>query len=103
MIDRLMACESLSDGQATYLETLVQLVQAYESTHHAIDVSHMSALEALKHLLVEHGMSASNLAELLDVHTSMGSKILNGERSLTVEHIKKLSRRFRQSPEAFID
>jgi len=48
-------------------------------------------------------MSASDLARLLGVHTSMGSKILKGERSLTIEHVKKLAERFRASLLAFID
>ena len=32
----------------------------------------------------------------------MGSKILNAQRSLTVEHLRKLARRFNVSPELFI-
>ena len=39
-------------------------------------------------------MSASELARLLGIHPSMGSKILKGERSLTVEHLRKLANRF---------
>jgi hypothetical protein len=38
MIDRLMAAGKLTRGQELYLETLVQLVQAYENAHHAIEV-----------------------------------------------------------------
>jgi len=38
MIDRLMASGRLTNGQSLYLETLVQLVQAYEAVNHAIDV-----------------------------------------------------------------
>ena len=34
-------------------------------------------------------MNASDLARLLDVHPSMGSKILRGERSLTVDHLRR--------------
>ena len=37
LVDRLMASGKLSRGQELYLETLVQLVQAYEAEHHAID------------------------------------------------------------------
>jgi antitoxin component HigA of HigAB toxin-antitoxin module len=33
----------------------------------------------------------------------MGSKILKGERSLTVNHLRKLAARFQVSPELFID
>lgn len=102
-IDRLMTVGKLSDGQAVYLETLVQLVQAYEATHHAIDTSDISGLAALKHLLDENDVNGSDLARLLEVHPSMGSKILNGDRALTIEHVKKLAACFKVSPSLFID
>jgi HTH-type transcriptional regulator / antitoxin HigA len=101
MIDRLMAAGKLSGGQALYMETLVQLVQAYESSRHSIDAP--GGLDALKHLMDEHGMNASALARLLGVHPSMGSKILKGERSLTVDHLKRLSTRFKVGPALFME
>lgn len=103
MIDRLMAAGRLSREQSLYLETLVQLVQAYEATHEPIDVAGYSGLAALKHLLAEHSMNASDLARLLKVHASLGSKVLNGDRSLTVDHIKRLSARFSVSPALFFN
>ena len=103
VIDRLMAQGKLTKGQSLYLETLVQLVQAYEAQHHAIDTSDLSGLDSLKHLLQENGMNASDLARLLGVHASMGSKILRGERTLTVDHLKKLASRFKVDPGLFID
>ncbi len=103
MIDRLMANGKLTQGQSAYLETLVQLVQAYEASHHAIDTSGVSGLATLKHLLAENDMKASDLARLLGVHVSMGSKILKGQRSLTIEHVKKLAARFRVNASVFID
>jgi HTH-type transcriptional regulator/antitoxin HigA len=103
IIDRLMAAGKLTKGQALYLETLVQLVAAYEADRHAIDTSELSALDSLKHLLEENGMNASDLARLLGVHASMGSKILRGERSMTVEHVRTLSARFKVNPRLFID
>ena len=103
MIDRLMEAGKLSTGQQIYLETLVQLVEVYEAQHHAIDTSGIGGIESLKHLLDENDMSASDLARLLGVHSSMGSKILKGERSLTVNHLRKLAGRFKVSPELFID
>ena len=104
MIDGLMMARGrLTKGQSLYLETLVQLVQAYEAAHHAIDTSDLSGIDSLKHLLKENGMNATDLARLLGVHASMGSKILKGERALTVEHLRKLSARFKVSPEIFID
>jgi HTH-type transcriptional regulator / antitoxin HigA len=103
IIDRLMATERLTRGQKLYLETLVQLVEAYEARHHAIDTGDLRGVEVLKHLLAENDMNASDLARLLGMHASMGSKILQGDRSLTVEHIRKLAERFKVSPEVFMD
>lgn len=101
MIDRLMASGKLTKGQALYMETLVQLVQVYEAAHHAIDTA--GGLAALKHLMGENTMNASDLARLLGIHASMGSKILKGERALTVGHLKKISARFKVRPEIFMD
>ena len=103
IIDRLMAAGKLTKGQALYLETLVQLVDAYQSDRHPIETSHLSALDSLKYLLKENGMNASDLARLLGVHPSLGSKILRGERSMTVDHVRELSARFKVNPRLFID
>ena len=49
VIDRLMTAVKLTKGQALYLETLVQLVQAYEasaSRHRHVGIS---GLDSLKH------------------------------------------------------
>jgi HTH-type transcriptional regulator/antitoxin HigA len=101
MIDRLTSRRTLTKGQALYLETLVQLVQAYEAKHHPVDT--LRGVETLRHLLDENQMTAADLGRLLGVHASMGSKILKGERSLTVEHIVALSERFAVRPDVFID
>ncbi len=101
MIDRLMASGKLTRGQESYLETLVQLVQAYEASHHAIEAA--KGMDALKHLLTEHSMNASDLARLLGVHTSMGSKILKGDRALTVDHLKLLAAKFKVRADTFLD
>jgi antitoxin component HigA of HigAB toxin-antitoxin module len=42
VVDRLMAVETLTPDQERYLESLVHLVQAYESVHHAIDTANNS-------------------------------------------------------------
>ncbi len=103
MIERILASNKLTKGQAAYLETLVQLVQAYEAAHHAIDTSDISGIATLQHLMDENEMSASDLARLLDVHPSMGSKLLKGERALTIQHVKKLAVRFRVNASVFIE
>jgi HTH-type transcriptional regulator / antitoxin HigA len=102
MIDALMAAGRLTQGQELYLETLVQLVQAYEARHHAIETAGLTGAAVLRHLLAANEMNASDLARLLGIHASMGSKILKGDRSLTVEHLRKLADRFKVSPEVFM-
>lgn len=101
MIDRLMAHGTLTKGQELYMETLVQLVEAYEARQFA--VARVRGLDALKHLLEANQMTAADLSRLLHVHASMGSKILKGERSLTVEHIVALAKRFGVRADLFID
>lgn len=103
VIDRLMAVSKLTQGQQLYLETLVQLLQVYEAEHHAIDTSTLSGLDSLKHLLHENEMNAADLARLLGVPSSTGSKILRGERPLTVDHIRRLAERFKVRPGLFLD
>lgn len=101
MIDRLMASGKLSKGQELYMETLVQLVQAYEASHHTIESPR--GIDALKHLMEAHGMNAAGLARVLGVHTSMGSKILKGERALTVDHLKLLASKFKVRADTFME
>lgn len=101
MVDRLMASGKLSKDQESYLETLVQLVQVYEASEYSIELP--SGIDALRHLLEQHDINASGLARLLGVHPSMGSKILKGERSLTVDHIMLLAAKFNVRPDTFMD
>lgn len=103
MVDRLMALARHTKGQAVYLETLVQLIEAYEAKHYAIEMKDISGIELLRNLLSENDMNASDLARLLGVHASMGSKLLKGDRSLTVEHLQKLAKRFQVRPELFMN
>jgi len=103
MIDRLMQVADLTDGQAAYLETLLQLVEFYEARHHAIALSGLGGTRMLKHLLEQSGMTGGDLARLLDVHATLGSKILGGQRRLTWDHAKTLAARFKVAPALFMD
>jgi antitoxin component HigA of HigAB toxin-antitoxin module len=102
VIDKLMQVNTPSQAQSDYAETLVQLVEAYESKRHAIDLSKLGGSRMLKHVLGQSGMSASDLARLLGVHPTMGSKILAGDRRLTWDHAKILGARFKVAPALFM-
>jgi len=100
IIDVLAVLPSRSLDQDDYLETLAELVEAYEEQ--TVKIAKRSGLETLRFLLAENGLTASDLARLLGTDISLGYRILDGERNLTTRHIKKLARRFRVGPEIFL-
>ena len=102
MID-MLAGRDLNVDQADYLDVLSTLVEAYENTHYPLDDPAICGLDALRALLDEHGMGAADLARLLGVHRSMGSKLLKGDRALTARHLQMLSERFKVSADLFLN
>lgn len=99
----MLAGHELNRDQEDYLDVLSTLVEVYEHAHHPLDVPAISGLDALRTLLDDHGMKAADLARLLGVHRSMGSKLLKGERALTTQHLQILSDRFKVSADLFLD
>ena len=81
------------------LEVLGTLIEHYEQEHY--DFEPASGIDALKYLMKEHNVHQEDLPEI----GSQGvvSEILNGKRQLNVNQIKKLSDRFKVSPEVFFD
>lgn len=101
MIDALTSLPKLSRGQGDYLDTLTILFEAYEAEHHAIDASRFGPLDALRHLMAEHDMTASDLGALLG-ERSLGPKVLNGRRELSKAHLRKLADHFKVSADLFL-
>ena len=100
MINRL-AGHDLNADQEDYLEALSTFVEAYEADRFPIDDSRITPLDALKTLLAEHGMTASDLGRLLGNRT-LGAAILAGRRNLSKAHIKKLAAHFKVEPGLFL-
>ena len=88
-----LAGHDLTKDKDDYFEALALFVEAYEAAHMPT-LPAKRGLPLLKHLMVENGMSAADLSRLLGTDRSLGVRILNKERNLTIEHIKKLSARF---------
>jgi HTH-type transcriptional regulator/antitoxin HigA len=101
LIDALTSVPELSPGQADYLETLTILIDAYEAQHHALDLSAVGPTQALRHLLKENELNASDLGRLLG-ERSLGAKILSGQRELSKAHIRKLANHFGVSSDLFL-
>jgi HTH-type transcriptional regulator / antitoxin HigA len=100
IVDTLAVLPTRTSDQNDYLETLAELVEAYEEQ--TVKFSKRSGLETLKFLLTENNLTASDLSRLLGTDISLGYRILDGERSLTISHVKKLSRHFNVGPEVFV-
>jgi HTH-type transcriptional regulator/antitoxin HigA len=100
MIDRLAGFD-LSADQEDYLEALSTFVEAYEAERFPIDDSRITPLDALKALLAEHEMTASDLGRLLGNRT-LGAAILAGRRGLSKTHIVKLAEHFKVEPGLFL-
>jgi HTH-type transcriptional regulator / antitoxin HigA len=100
IIDVLAVLPARTPDQDDYLETLAELVEAYEEQN--VKFTQRSGLEALKFLLTENDLTASDLSRLLGKDISLGYRILGGERNLTTKHIKKLAQHFHVGPEVFL-
>ena len=96
-----LAGHRLTIDQDDYFEALSLFVEAYESAH-LPGMLAKRGLSLLKHLMEENGMSAADLSRLLGADRSLGVRILNGERNLTIEHVKKLAERFRVPVDVFL-
>ncbi len=92
MLDSIVGFD-LNPDQEDYLIVLTTLVGEYEDDHYSIDTSDATGLDALKYLLEQNHMTASDLGNLLG-NRSLGSKILRGERQLSKAHLRTLAKRF---------
>lgn len=82
----------------SFAKMLAKQISCYEKEKYGFDEK-VEPKELLAHLIKEHGLTQSDLPEIGS--QSLVSKILKGERELTVEHIKKLSARFNISPQTW--
>ncbi len=96
-----MAGHKLTLDQDDYFDLLCRLIEDYEKEQ-GLPAPKASGLDALRHLLEAHDMSAADLARLLGVHRTLGAMILRGERQLTLAHVSTLSKRFKVSADLFL-
>src|SRR5256885_3579600 len=80
-------------------ELLTLLIEDFEDKHYALKAS--SPLDVLVELMNANGLKQKDLLDVFGT-PSIVSEVLHGKRQLTTEHIRRLSRRFRVSPEVFI-
>jgi len=81
-------------------DLLVSRIVAFEDKAYPIPAS--SPERILSFLMRQHEYTQTRLSELTGIHQSNLSKILKGERSLTVDQIRTLSSFFKVSAAIFI-
>jgi HTH-type transcriptional regulator/antitoxin HigA len=100
MLDAMAGFEMNTDQQ-DYFEAIATFVEKYEAEHHAIDEMKMTPVELLRSIIDEHGMTKSDLGQLLG-DRSLGHRILTGQRELSKAHIRILAERFSLNPAALL-
>ncbi len=81
------------------LDLVGQLVEDFESTHHAMDDA--APHEVLRFLFDQHGLKQGDLAQEIGGQ-SVVSEILNGKRAINARQAKALAGRFGVSAAVFL-
>jgi HTH-type transcriptional regulator/antitoxin HigA len=101
MMNALAVFTRLNAEQRDYLDVLTEFVDEFDKGK-KVRWPKISGLDALKHLLEEHEMSAADLSRMLHTSRNLGAMILRGERKLTLNHVRTLARHFGVSADVFL-
>jgi HTH-type transcriptional regulator/antitoxin HigA len=98
MLEELDEKGKLSAAEQRLAELLTLLIEDFEEKVYTLKAA--KPIDMLIELMEANGLKQKDLVDLFGT-PSIVSEVLNGKRGLTIEHIKKLSRRFHISPEVF--
>lgn len=101
VIDSLIDRTELTPDEQDYLNVLGTLVYEYEQLHQE-PIPDIHSVELIKALLDEFGLRQKDLVPIFKTE-SIVSAVLNGQRQLTANHIRKLAEFFHISPAAFFE
>ena len=90
--------EKLTAAERRLTELLTVLIEDFEQQAYALKPAR--PVEVLRELIESNGLKQKDLLDIFST-PSIASEVLREKRGLTVEHIRKLSRRFHVSPEVF--
>jgi HTH-type transcriptional regulator/antitoxin HigA len=99
VLESLYAAPDLSAAQKELAELLTLLIEQYEEQHYALKAG--TPVDHLVELMAANDLKQKDLVPIFGT-PSIVSEVLNGKRSLTTEHIRRLSERFHVSPELFL-
>ena len=90
--------EKLTSAERRLAELLTVLIEDFEEKAYALKPAR--PVDILRELLQANNLKQKDLLDVFGT-PSIVSEVLREKRGLTVEHIRKLSRRFHVSPEVF--
>jgi HTH-type transcriptional regulator/antitoxin HigA len=88
----------MSAAERRMAELLTLLIEDFEEKHYALNSA--SPLDVLNELMQANNLKQKDLVDVFGT-PSIVSEVVSGKRKLNAEHIRKLSRRFKVSPEVF--
>lgn len=91
--------ENMSPEEEALLRLLVTLIQNFEEKHYK--PKEATPLEVLRHLMDARELKQSDLWELFG-SKGVASEVLNGKRSISKTHARKLAEFFNVSADLFI-
>ncbi len=89
---------SLTREEKQFADLLTLLIEDFEERRYALPRA--TPREALAFLMEQHGLKQKDLVSIFGSR-SVVSEVMSGKRELTKEQIRRLSERFRVSPEVF--
>ena len=91
----------LNAEQRDYLAVLTEFVDEFDKSK-KVRWPKVTGLDMLKFFLEERTLKAANFSRILGVSRNLGAMILRGERKLTLNHVRTLSRHFHVSSDLFL-
>ena len=88
----------MSAAERRMAELLTLVLEDFEERHYALKAS--GPIEALNELMLANELKQKDLVDVFGT-PSIASEGLSRKRKLNAEHIRRLSRRFKVSPEVF--
>ena len=90
--------ETLTNAEKEFVRLLTLLIEDFEEKNYALPKA--GPLEVIAFLMDQHGLKQKDLTTVFGTK-SITSEVLSGKRELNKEQIRRLSERFRVSPELF--
>ena len=91
--------DDLTKAERDLYETLAVLIEDFEKKTYPSRAA--SPIEAIQELMAANGLKQKDLVGVFET-ASVASEVLQGKRSLTTEHVRRLGKRFKVSPALFL-